>query len=172
MVDGATRVLSLLIPAIFALIILVEPSRWTGLTSGLKISSRPHVPAPLTSRRGGRSNTGAMRRALAPQALKDVNDDNFVDVVEKSSIPVLVDFWAPWCGPCRLIEPLIEEISNEYDGRMLTVKLNTDESPATATKLGVRSIPSLMLFKDGDRKDTIVGAVPKATITGALDKVL
>eukprot|EP00468_Gymnochlora_sp_CCMP2014_P005669 CAMPEP_0167749720 /NCGR_PEP_ID=MMETSP0110_2-20121227/5580_1 /TAXON_ID=629695 /ORGANISM="Gymnochlora sp., Strain CCMP2014" /LENGTH=113 /DNA_ID=CAMNT_0007634937 /DNA_START=128 /DNA_END=469 /DNA_ORIENTATION=+ len=113
-----------------------------------------------------------MPRLGAVQALLDVNDQNFVDVVEKSSVPVLVDFWAPWCGPCRLIEPLLEEISNEYDGRMLTVKVNTDESPTTATKLGIRSIPSLMLFKDGDRKETIVGAVPKSTITAALEKLL
>eukprot|EP00466_Bigelowiella_natans_P019824 jgi/Bigna1/88751/estExt_fgenesh1_pg.C_370105 len=111
-------------------------------------------------------------RPVQASALVDVDDSNFKEIVERSAIPVLVDFWAPWCGPCRLIEPLIEEISNEYDGRMLTVKVNTDESPETATKLGIRSIPSLMIFKDGARKETIVGAVPKNTITSALDKLL
>ena len=90
----------------------------------------------------------------------------------KSSVPVLVDYWAPWCGPCRMIAPLVDEISEEYGERVKVVKLNTDEAPKIASEYGIRSIPTVMIFKDGKKLDTVIGAVPKATLTQTLEKYL
>eukprot|EP00193_Tetraselmis_chui_P012555 CAMPEP_0177785774 /NCGR_PEP_ID=MMETSP0491_2-20121128/20540_1 /TAXON_ID=63592 /ORGANISM="Tetraselmis chuii, Strain PLY429" /LENGTH=125 /DNA_ID=CAMNT_0019306883 /DNA_START=642 /DNA_END=1019 /DNA_ORIENTATION=- len=99
-----------------------------------------------------------------------VTDATFEEIVLKSDVPVLVDFWAPWCGPCRMIAPLIDELSDDYAGKIKAVKLNTDESPGVATEYGIRSIPTVMIFKDGQKMDTVIGAVPKSTLTQTLDK--
>ena len=101
-----------------------------------------------------------------------VNDDTFEQDVLKSDVPVLVDFWAPWCGPCRMIAPLIDQLAEEYAGKLKAVKLNTDESPSIATEYGIRSIPTVMIFKDGKKMDTVIGAVPKSTLTGTTEKYL
>jgi len=101
-----------------------------------------------------------------------VTDATFEAEVLKSSVPVLVDFWAPWCGPCRMIAPLIDELSVEYAGKLKAVKLNTDESPNIASEYGIRSIPTVMIFKGGNRVDTVIGAVPKSTLTSTIDKYL
>lgn len=97
-------------------------------------------------------------------ALTEVTDQNFDSEVLKSPLPVLVDFWAPWCGPCRLISPIVEELSKEYEGKLKVVKLNTDDNPDTATNYHISGIPSLLLFKDGQVADQKVGAVPKAML--------
>jgi thioredoxin 1 len=104
--------------------------------------------------------------------LLKVTDANFDDEVLKSNIPVLVDLWAVWCGPCKMIEPIVDEISNEYAGKLKVGKLNVDENPQIATKYGVRSIPTLFLFKNGELKDQIVGAVPKKQIVNKVDNLL
>mmetsp|Transcript_20722 Transcript_20722/g.34650 ORF Transcript_20722/g.34650 Transcript_20722/m.34650 type:complete len:168 (+) Transcript_20722:114-617(+) len=101
-----------------------------------------------------------------------VNDNTFEAEVLNSKVPVLVDFWAPWCGPCRMIAPLIDELAGEYGSKIKAVKLNTDESPGVATEYGIRSIPTCMIFKDGQKVDTVIGAVPKSTLASTIDKYL
>lgn len=102
----------------------------------------------------------------------NVNDSNFEQSVLKSSVPVLVDFWAPWCGPCLAIAPLLEDLAKEYKGRVNIAKLNVDENPNTPAIYGVRSIPYLVLLKNGKIVDSIVGAVPKTKLSMMLDKSL
>jgi thioredoxin 1 len=101
-----------------------------------------------------------------------VNDDTWEELVLKSSVPVLVDFWAPWCGPCRMIAPIIDEIAQEYGDKLKAVKLNTDESPQVATEYGIRSIPTVMVFKDGQKMDAVIGAVPKSTLVQTIEKYM
>lgn len=98
-----------------------------------------------------------------------VTDQNFEEVVLKSTLPVLVDFFAPWCGPCQMLMPTIEQLASEYDGKVLIVKLNVDESMATAQKYGVMSIPTLAFFKGGQEVDRINGAVPRDMLVQKLD---
>nr|YP_009244284.1 thioredoxin [Gelidium vagum]AMK96526.1 thioredoxin [Gelidium vagum] len=105
-------------------------------------------------------------------SVEQVADSSFNEEVIKSSCPVLVDFWAPWCGPCRMIAPVVDEIANEYAGSLKVVKINTDDNPSTATEYGIRSIPTLVIFVKGERVDTVVGAVPKTTLASALQKHL
>ena len=101
-----------------------------------------------------------------------VNDDNFDAEVLKSDTPALVDFWASWCGPCRAIAPVVEELSEEYAGRVKVAKLNVDESPKTPGTYGIRAIPTLIMFKEGKVVDQITGAVSKSHIEQALNKML
>lgn len=102
----------------------------------------------------------------------DVTDTSFKQDVLDSEVPVLVDFWAPWCGPCRMVAPVVQEIAEHYDGKVKVVKLNTDENPQVASQYGIRSIPTLMIFKGGQRVDMVVGAVPKSTLATTLEKHL
>jgi thioredoxin 1 len=104
--------------------------------------------------------------------VKEVTDASFEQEVLDSELPVLVDFWAPWCGPCRMVAPVVEEIAQQYDGKVNVVKLNTDDNPQIASQYGIRSIPTLMIFKDRERKDMVVGAVPKTTLANTLEKYI
>jgi thioredoxin 1 len=101
-----------------------------------------------------------------------VTDDSFEEDVLKSSDPVLVDYWADWCGPCKMIAPVLDEIAGEYAGRIKVAKLNIDENPSTPPKYGIRGIPTLMLFKDGGVEATKVGAVSKSQLTAFIDSNL
>ncbi len=101
-----------------------------------------------------------------------LTDDNFNSEVLESAQPVLVDFWATWCGPCRMIAPIVEELSEEYDGRVKVGKLDVDSAQKTAGSFGIRSIPTLLLFKEGKVAEQIIGAVPKEQIAAKLDSAL
>lgn len=102
----------------------------------------------------------------------EITDSNFEEVVLKSDKPVLVDFWAEWCGPCRMVGPVVEELSNEYDGKVVIGKVDVDSNPEVSLKFGIRNIPALLFFKDGEIVDKQIGAVPKSVLAEKLDKQL
>ena len=102
----------------------------------------------------------------------EITDANFDEVVLKSDKPVLVDFWAEWCGPCRMVGPVVEELSKEYEGQAVIGKVNVDNSPAISTKFGIRNIPALLFFKNGEIVDKQIGAVPKSVLADKLVKQL
>ncbi len=105
-------------------------------------------------------------------SIKHVTDASFETDVLKSDLPVLVDYWAEWCGPCKMIAPLLDDAANQYQGRVTIAKLNVDNNPDTAAKFGIRGIPTLMLFKDGKAAATKVGAMSKSQLTAFLDESL
>jgi thioredoxin 1 len=102
----------------------------------------------------------------------DVNDGNFDEIVIKSNKPVVVDFWAEWCGPCRMVAPIMDEISHEYEGKAIVVKCDVDSSPAISAKYSIRNIPTILFFKDGKIADKQVGAVPKKNFVAKLDALI
>ncbi|MCG6914846.1 thioredoxin [bacterium BMS3Abin03] len=104
--------------------------------------------------------------------LTTITDDNFEEEVLKSDKPVLIDFWAVWCGPCRMIAPIVEELATEYEGKVKIGKLDVDSNQQTSIKFGVRSIPTILIFKNGEIKETIIGAVPKKNIVEKLDALI
>ncbi|MEI6499624.1 MAG: thioredoxin [Armatimonadota bacterium] len=102
----------------------------------------------------------------------ELSSASFDAEVLQSEIPVLVDFWAPWCGPCRMMAPVIDAMAAKYEGKVKVTKVNVDEAGDIAGRYGIRSIPTLMIFKGGEQADTVVGAVPEAELSQRLDKVL
>ena len=102
----------------------------------------------------------------------EVTDANFEELVLKSDKPVVVDFWAEWCGPCRMVAPIVNELSDDYDGKAVMTKMDVDSNPATAAKFGIRNIPTLLFFKNGEVVDKQVGAVPKAVLASKLETLL
>jgi thioredoxin 1 len=112
------------------------------------------------------------RMRMSANAPLHVSDQEFGKTVLESQTPVLVDFWAAWCGPCRMIAPFVEEIANDYAGKAVVAKMDTDANPQTPMKYGIMGIPTLIIFKGGQEVDRIVGAVPKAMITKKLDAAL
>src|SRR3954465_744673 len=109
------------------------------------------------------------RRTMSSPAIQHVTDDTFDPEVLKSDTPVLVDYWAEWCGPCKSIAPVLEEVAKEYEGRLKIAKINVDENQSVPAKFGIRGIPTLMLFKNGNVEATRVGALSKSQLTAFLD---
>jgi thioredoxin 1 len=102
----------------------------------------------------------------------EATDSNFEELVLQSDKPVVVDFWAEWCGPCRMVSPIVEEVGLEYDGKVVVAKLDVDSNPGVTAKYGIRNIPTLLFFKDGNVADKQVGAAPKSSIVTRLDALL
>jgi thioredoxin 1 len=117
--------------------------------------------------------TGEPREvAMASEKVVHVTDATFDQEVIKSATPVLVDFWAPWCGPCRAIAPMVDELAGQYEGRLKVVKVNVDDNPQAPARYGVRGIPNLLILKGGEVKDQILGAVPKQQLVKAVDNAI
>ena len=112
-----------------------------------------------------------MAETNTAHAVQHVTDQDFDNVIQGGK-PVLVDFWAPWCGPCRIIGPIVEELAPSYEGRAVITKMNVDDNPAVAQRLGVTSIPTLMMFKNGKLVDRVVGAMPKGELQKFIDRNL
>ena len=102
----------------------------------------------------------------------EITEANFEEVVMKSELPVLIDFWAEWCGPCRMVGPVVDEIHAEYEGKAIVGKVNVDENPGISAKFGIRNIPTIVFVKGGEVADKSVGAVPKSQLTSKLDAIL
>ena len=102
----------------------------------------------------------------------DINDNNFENEVLKSSAPVLVDFWAEWCGPCKMLAPTVEKLAKEYNGKLKVCKVNVDENPNSASRFGIQAIPTLLIFKNGTNFDRIVGVTPEKDLRNRIEKAI
>lgn len=144
---------------------------------GILDDSRRRLRRVLTRRSAGRPhdakrNRSEGEREMAGDKVLNVTDADFEERVLKADKPVLVDFWAAWCGPCRMMGPVIDEVAAAYDGKVIVAKLNVDDNPQTPAKYGVRGIPNLKLFQNGQVVDEVVGAVPRQKLEEMLNRVV
>ncbi|XP_072989319.1 thioredoxin M1, chloroplastic-like [Typha latifolia] len=142
---------------------------------GLRLVSR--APPAASARAGGsvkaiRHGTVVCEAQETAIQVPDVTKSTWQSLVLDSDIPVLVEFWASWCGPCRMIDPVIGKLSKTYEGKLKCYKLNTDENPDIATQHGIRSIPTMMIFVNGEKKEQVIGAVPESTLISSIEKIV